>query len=569
MPFLEDDRFNYGKYAGRTLGEVRDEAFIRWVWASREELALSSEEEKLFTDLVNLIDIGQYEEYVNTWEATSEFVPEPEVETEIVKEPREEPDRVATQIQILEPCAMVPPLPPGVPLVRITVPPLPPGVQPVSTALILQPEVVQGYVDEEPPFEPPAPAPEIEYTEEQEAALEEIDEWWELGNNFFALTGPAGTGKSTLMREIARRHFSMTLTAMTGKAALRLGQLAGNASTLHSKMYYPPNPGEAMRFVRLREPPSAGIVVDETSMMGPAVFKDLCGWGPRALLVGDPFQLPAVITGKELQEYGEDWSVFSKVRSAKLITVMRNAGGILRAATRVRESGEICRESIPDDEGGYFFVRTNEALQRAVEDYCADMEDHFLITWKNATRMAANRMVRKLLGREGPLPDDGEPVLIKKNGEGFLNGEIVICRGFETGPQIGSLRTLWMSIDQGIFPPKKLLVSADGGSPSKGGEFFDGGMPWIEDWKKYHIDLRKGFLPEPAPISWGYCVTCHAAQGSEARRVTVFLERSDERNQNFRKLTTLPDGTQAPFAARWAYTALTRGKKSATMIVGR
>jgi hypothetical protein len=304
-------------------------------------------------------------------------------------------------------------------------------------------------------------------------------------------------------------------------------------------------------------------------MMTPSVFRDLNSWiecGARVLLVGDSFQLPPVVTGKELQQYGEDYSVFAQVQGALLQTVMRSVGGVLRAATKVRETGEICAQSDLDASGeGYEYVRTKLPIEQAIEEYLADPSDHMLISWRNVVRMNANKQVRARLGRDGPLPDDGEPVLIKKNGQGHLNGEIIPCGGFEAGPIVGSLRTLWMRV--GAY--KRLLVTVDGGDREKGGEMFDGQQPWIEDWKKYHIDLQQKCLPEPLPLTWGYVATAHSAQGSESRRVTVFLERGDERSSHFRKMTTLPDGSKTSFASRFVYTATTRAKVYTKMIVGR
>lgn len=424
---------------------------------------------------------------------------------------------------------------------------------------------------------PPPPLPEkpaFEWTEEQRAALDAIEKWdpgrvaKNAADEFYSLTGPAGTGKSTLVREIAARYPHAALTAMTGKAALRLAECAGYpATTLHKILYWPPAPGQETKFTRMREPISEFVITDESSMMTPSVFKDLQKWtanGVKVLLVGDSYQLPPVITGDELKKHGEDYSVFAQVRGSVLETVMRSVGGVLRAASKVRQTGEICRESDMDGSQGYEFVKCEHPIERAVDDYVADRADHMLITWKNATRMYANRQVRERLGHGGPLPDEGEPVLLKKNVGGFLNGEIVTCGGFEKGPEVGSLRTLWMWVGD-----QRLLVSIDGGSREKGGEFFDGGMPWIENWRAYHVDLQKLGLNEPCPITWAYCLTAHSAQGSEARRVTVFLEYPDVRSGYFKKATTLPSGASASFAARWVYTAMTRSKMQTTMVVGR
>lgn len=415
---------------------------------------------------------------------------------------------------------------------------------------------------------------EIVWTEEQLRALDEVEEWLEGDEPLFSLTGPAGSGKSSLACEIVARHPEAVLTAMTGKAAVRLAEIVGRqASTCHSKLYWPPLPGAS--FTRMREPPSRLVLVDEASMCSPTVVRDLRAWGCRVLLIGDGYQLPAVITGEELKEFGDDYSAFGEVSGVALETVMRSVGGVLRAATRVRETGEIQEKSDLDGpESGYAFLKHADPLGYAVDMYMSrldgngeplDGQDTLLITWRNAVRLEANRRIRARLGREGPLPDGGELVLLKRNGQGYLNGEIVRCGGFEDGPKIGSMRTLWMGTGGG----EKLLVSVDGGRKEKGGEWMDGQQPWVEDFRKFHVSLNQQKLPEPTPITWAYCLSGHSAQGSESNRAIVFLAKGDERSQYFRKATRLPDGSQAPFSARWTYTTTTRSKLFTQMITGR
>ncbi len=205
----------------------------------------------------------------------------------------------------------------------------------------------------------------VQWTDEQLAALDQIDEWLERGDSFFALTGPAGSGKTLVTNEICNRHPNAILAAMTGKAALRLSACAEReATTLHKILYWPPKPGEDLRFTRLREPESDLVIVDEASMTSVTVFSHLKKWadgGVKILLVGDSFQLPPVMTGEEQREHGDDYSVFCHVDGVALETVMRNAGGVLRAATKVRETGEICRES---DEG-YEYARSQTPTKDA------------------------------------------------------------------------------------------------------------------------------------------------------------------------------------------------------------
>lgn len=399
------------------------------------------------------------------------------------------------------------------------------------------------------------------WTDEQKNALGKIAEWCkESRGGFSALTGPAGTGKTSMVREIVSCMLRAALAATTGKAALRLSQCAGReATTLHSILYYPPDPGQNVRFERRRSPEMSTLIVDESSMITPQVFEDLKEWvreGVRILLVGDGYQLPPVISDKKDRDrWGEDFSVFAHVSGVDLREVMRSVGGVLRAATHVREQQRLCMESNED----YTYAEDAEPLEKACDDYCEDADDHLLITWRNDARMSANHRVRETLGLDDELPDDGEPVLIRKNGGSFLNGEIVPCGGWEDGPEIGELSTMWLTV-----PGRGRILTSFSGEK----EFFDGNMPFIEDWKGYWMAIKKLDLPIPTPVTWGYCVTAHAAQGSEARRVTVFLERGDVGSTNFNKPTTLPSGAHASFSSRFLYTALTRAKSKATLYTG-
>lgn len=165
------------------------------------------------------------------------------------------------------------------------------------------------------------------------------------------LTGPAGSGKSTLIQRLREEVFpGMLLAAPTGIAALNI-----RGQTLHSLFRLPLGPlipGDERVFkLRFRKEQlqlfrkMELLVIDEISMVRADTMdavdgvlrmvmgKDEPFGGKRLLLCGDPFQLPPVVTGAELPLIREyyDAPYFFKARvleetgfsSLKLHTIHR------------------------------------------------------------------------------------------------------------------------------------------------------------------------------------------------------------------------------------------------------
>jgi exodeoxyribonuclease-5 len=404
----------------------------------------------------------------------------------------------------------------------------------------------------------------MDWNDNQKRAIDEILLWGAKSTlePMISLTGAAGTGKTTILTAIKPflKGKSVGWCGMTGKAAVRVSQVNGvPATTLHSQLYKPPNQrGNSLEFNAIAEAKYDFYIIDEASMMAPKVFEDLQVWirkGIRVLLIGDGYQLPPVMSPKEEEQYGEDFSVLGKVKGPVLTEVMRSDDEIIRVATELRTTFKVPRTS----GDSYKFERVGQPGRRAVGDYLEHPEDHALITWRNQLRMQANGAIRKNLGHTDVLPQEGEPVMVCRNGQDVMNGEIFKTRDFSTGYNLGDVKTDWFNTAYGAR-----LLSSTAGRDQK----MDGFMPRIENWKAYHAARRSMNAPIPIPVTYGYVYTAHKAQGSEFNKVTVFLDSSDTGNPHFRKDTKLPDGSSMPFASRWLYTALTRAKSEVTLLIG-
>lgn len=185
--------------------------------------------------------------------------------------------------------------------------------------------------------------------DQQRAEAEILEASAELGSRYL-LTGSAGTGKSTLVRKLARawkkRKQRLALTAPTHKAVAVLRRMVRQEGlgddvecrTIQSLLSLKPQVhGDRQVFVRDKhaKPVEADIVVcDEASMNSADLMRHIRRYMPVSfvLFVGDPAQLPPV-------NERESEAFQTKARS-HLETIVRQAAGnpILEAATIIREN---------------------------------------------------------------------------------------------------------------------------------------------------------------------------------------------------------------------------------------
>jgi ATP-dependent exoDNAse (exonuclease V) alpha subunit len=402
-------------------------------------------------------------------------------------------------------------------------------------------------------------------TDEQKIAVAVIQEWAAgKGSPMMSLTGAAGTGKSTLISHIKQFLNGAQYTAFTGRAALRLSEVADvKATTLHSALYERPDilKGGKLEFNSLRVPGCKYLAIDESSMITPQIYEDLRQWCQfhriRILFIGDSFQLPPILSEKERKQYDE-FSIFAEVDGVKLTKIMRSGDGIIDAATIIRD-----KHTIPaTNNSAYTFVRAVDPVDYAVDEYLKDPDDHVLITWRNSVRMRANHMIRSEYGYDNELPQEGEPITFCRNSvsQGILNGQVGIVKKIVPGPIVAGVITHRVLLDDKRY----VLCSLEGGKDG----FMDGNMPYIKNWKAYLQAIRKNNLGEIVPITYGYVSTAHKSQGNEYRRATIMLHKNDIKNTNFNADTTLPDGSIVPFGVRFLYTSITRAKQKAMLIIG-
>jgi exodeoxyribonuclease-5 len=379
---------------------------------------------------------------------------------------------------------------------------------------------------------------------EQMTAIDRISNWFHHGTEqVFFLEGVAGSGKTTLMRVIATwlGDIHVVFAAFTGKAAsvMRIKHCDG-ATTLHSLIYKPMfdygcvrtplrcdappcEDGALDRCAHLRKKvigytlnpnsPVASadlVVIDEVSMVGWELAQDLLSFGVKVLVVGDRNQLPPVEGGGYFTNREPDFM---------LREIHRQGAGspIITLATKARKGEPIQLGNYGDS---YVIFR-----ERVTMDAMLGVEQ--IIAGTHRTRQAYNRKIRRALGRGGKMPLPGDKVVCMKNNKqlGLLND--TTWKVLSAAPKNCDFYAMTVESDDDTEEVVDVVAPADGFG---------------------RLDNEAHTLPGH-PFDWGYCLTCHKAQGSQWRSVMVIDESACWRPRN------PGDEDQR---ARWKYTAITR-----------
>jgi exodeoxyribonuclease V alpha subunit len=147
------------------------------------------------------------------------------------------------------------------------------------------------------------------------------------------ITGGAGTGKTTIIRNIAEQLIrdgeDVSLAAFAGKAAARMREATGqDASTIHRLLSWN---GDRFMAGDFRD---QTIIIDEASMVNSALLAEIVRRKPkRLILVGDEAQLPPVGPG---QPFHDIIGLMPELVH-NLTTCYRATEAVYRAASLVRE----------------------------------------------------------------------------------------------------------------------------------------------------------------------------------------------------------------------------------------
>jgi exodeoxyribonuclease-5 len=360
---------------------------------------------------------------------------------------------------------------------------------------------------------------------------------------FITIGGYAGTGKTTLIAllrkiiHVKNNKLKIAFVSFTGKAAHVLKQYLSSATavypkdfagTIHSLIYSPiiSKQGMIIGWQKKEKLEFDLIIIDEASMIDLNLWQDLQSFKIPIMAFGDHGQLPPI---------NDSFSLMSKP-DLKLETIHRQAqkNPIIKLSVMARETGHIpikrySSKVIKLDKTGW---ETQEAVDELIHSF---NQETLLLCGYNWTRVELNKAVRQALGFEDSEPTAGDRVICLRN-----NHEKQIYNGM-----LGTIISLKHEGDDWY----QAIINFDGIENNYSGLIatsqFNSKEPL--NFTQKRLKTLKGDL-----FDFGYALTVHKAQGSQAKRVILFEQRFKQMSDDQWR--------------RWLYTGVTRAEEELYII---
>ena len=356
------------------------------------------------------------------------------------------------------------------------------------------------------------PQVSIEYTADQLSAIEIAVDGFRNGLELTIVGGFAGTGKTTIIKEIVDRVRNLQVVTFTGKASSVIRSKGVDSQTIHSTIYeYDP---ECDDFFLRTSVECDGFIIDEASMVSTELYTDLQTFGLPILAVGDPGQLEPIGDASVNLMEEPDITLTEIHRQAKF-------SEIINLATRIRTEGAF---GLPlQEKPGCIVAR---ASRLGDELSWPDI----ILCGYNKTRQLINQRRRSLYGYR-------ETVCV---------GDKLIC--LQNDKKLGVFNGMIFTVVK-IFTKGKVhecLVKL-GDDTLRRLSFWTKGLEDPEKLTDYRA--TRGLRGETVVADYAQGITVHKSQGSEWERGSVI-------NQ-----TAKWDQT------RWLYTAVTRFSKELRLYI--
>ncbi len=381
----------------------------------------------------------------------------------------------------------------------------------------------------------------IDLSSDQQKAIKLLLAWFNNKTSaYITIGGYAGTGKTTSLAHLRFKlnaenpKLKVAFCSYTGKATQVLKNKLAQQNqlykkdfigTIHSLIYQTIEDSRGVVIgwrTRDREELNYDlIIVDEASMVDEKIWQDMRSFKIPIIAVGDHGQLPPI---------SGNFNLMTKPM-LKLEQIHRQAkeNPIISLSIMAREKGEIPEglhgkgvEKVKFAESGYMLE----------EVFYSFNKETLLLCGYNSTRAKINKAIRTHLGFETEEPSVGDRVICLRN-----NHEKDIYNGM-----LGTLEEIEF-IDKDKYHIKVLMDSYGEG-------FIYSGFVSKEQFlsEKTLNNINGAVRTQGLDLfDFGYALTVHKAQGSQAKRVVLFEERFKQMDDDMWK--------------RWLYTAVTRAEE--------
>ena len=311
-------------------------------------------------------------------------------------------------------------------------------------------------------------------------------------HTFYIITGGAGTGKTTIIKQIAHNSKCPKLCCFAGKAAARLREATGmETSTIHSMLGFN---GTGFTCSSLR---GLSVIIDEASMVNSNLMAEIIKRNPKKLiLVGDEAQLPPVQAGQPFHD-------LIKLRPdiiTNLSICYRNKEAVFKAAMRIRCGEPPAKQDQSDFER--WEVRHTGDSEQTIQT---------LLNWIKAGTMDFQKDI--ILSPKNEFVDKANEEILKivnphEDGEKWKAGDRIMC--LKNTPDLDT----WNGTTGTIT-----------GIDDKGRAWVKGDIPFvINGISEDEVLWDKAVLRN---CKHAYALTVHKSQGSQYRNVVFCAFQAD------------------------------------------
>lgn len=376
---------------------------------------------------------------------------------------------------------------------------------------------------------------------DQKKSLETLCVWVQSEKKkrpYITLGGFAGTGKTTLVSKLRNKlstplpKLKVAFASYTGKAT-RVLQLKleiektlmkqDTIGTIHS-LIYTPVVDDGHRIIGWKKKDALDydlIIIDEGSMIDRTIWHDLLSYSIPIIVVGDHGQLPP-IRGNFYLMQKPDITIETIHRQAR-------ENPIIGLSIQAREQGYIRHGEYSQrvKKHSLAYLEGRELMNELV---FAHDQNTYILCGYNHTRKKLNNLIRISMGMESQEPLVGDRVICLRNNheKNIFNGMMGTVMNIEEHNEDWYYAEIEMDYEENRYEG---LISS---------------KQFQSDTSLNYTDERRNIMQGDL-FDFGYAMTVHKAQGSEAKRVILFEERFKKMNDEQWK--------------RWLYTAVTRAEE--------